>query len=85
MESVCGAAAGAGVWDGELVAIALSPLACIALVTEVGRLPPAPACDAASPGPVELGLLGLPSPTKLDIRESSSLRLSARFGVGEAS
>lgn len=58
-----------------------SLLSSPALRTLFGLLP-LNAGDPAPPGPVELGRL---SPTKLDIKLSSSLRLSARPGVGETS
>jgi hypothetical protein len=58
-----------------------SLLSSPALRTLFGLLP-LKAGEPAPPGPVDPGRL---SPTKLDIRLSSSLRLSARPGVGEMS
>lgn len=67
-------------WAFDRVDSEGSLLSSPALNTLFGRLPLAG--DPAPPGPVDEGLL---SPTKLEIRLSSSLRLSARPGVGDAS
>ena len=70
-------------WMSEGALSDCSRVGCPELRTELGRL----ALAAGDAAPESFGVAdpGLLSPTKLDIRLSSSLRLSARAGVGAAS
>ena len=83
-DSLCGAGGETGATDadaGVTTSPKLSPLNWLTFATDVGRLLLAGEAETLA-GPVEPGLL---SPTRLEMRESSSLRLSVRFGAGDAS
>lgn len=77
MESVCSTTAGGCAWVGGVEGSTFSP----PLTTDVGLLARPGAGEDESRGPVELDLL----PTRFDMRESRSLRWSARLGLGATS